>query len=193
MDVLSVSTFKDGVHEFQTIDTQTGHIKFSSDTHPKIAKSLRSTHVLIQDSGINENTNCQNEILVLEDQYGQAIFYLNNEPFITRKSFMNSRQATQGTLKISIFVKQILALTNVSSLVEDSYSCKIYWASGATIWQANTDITDTVTPTQLVSLKFWTYKYAGKHTSMMYYHDDIENPVIKMTMFEVCSFVEKAT
>jgi uncharacterized protein (DUF952 family) len=104
MDVLSVSTFKDGVHEFQTIDTKTGYIKFSSNTQfPKIAKSLKARHVLIQDSGVSENIKdvCLNEIVVMEDKFGQAIFYLNNVPFITRKSFMNSRQATQGAPKQS--------------------------------------------------------------------------------------------
>jgi hypothetical protein len=81
----------------------------------------------------------------------------------------------------------------VSSLVEDSYSCKIYWASGTTIWQATTDIYGSAeaTPTQLVSLKFWTYRYAGKHTSMTYYHNDIKDPVIKMTMFEVLCYLQK--
>jgi len=67
----------------------------------------------------------------------------------------------------------------------------IYWASGTTIWQARTDIFnyEEATPTQLVSLKFWTYKYAGKHTSMTYHHEDIKDPVIKMTMFENLLYV----
>lgn len=107
VDVLSVSTFKDGVHEFQTIDTKTGYIKFSSNTQfPKIAKSLKARHVLIQDSGVSENIKdvCLNEIVVMEDKFGQAIFYLNNVPFITRKSFMNSRQATQGAPKQSCVI-----------------------------------------------------------------------------------------
>jgi len=115
MDVLSVSTFKDGVHEFQTIDTKTGYIKFSSNTQfPKIAKSLKARHVLIQDSGVSENIKdvCLNEIVVMEDKFGQAIFYLNNVPFITRKSFMNSRQATQGAPKQSNPVLKLFSSSN---------------------------------------------------------------------------------
>ena len=103
-----------------------------------------------------------------------------------RNSRIRNRPLKVCEIHQETYLTFVLALTNVSSLVQDSYSCKIYWASGSTIWQALCDVTGVnVKPTKLVSLKFWTYKYAGKHTSMAYYHDDIENPVIKMSIFEV--------
>ena len=99
VDILSVSTFKDGSRRFETLDTETGYIKFSNNPLAKINPSLKAIHVVMQDTGVRENEVgvCRNEIVVFEDQFGQAVFYVNNIPFITRKEFANSKQATQGS------------------------------------------------------------------------------------------------